>query len=337
MSASSETMRAVRIKGEAGPPSALYIGEYEKPSPKEGQILVKIRAIGVNRMDSLQRMGKYPLPPQAGPILGVEFSGHVEQSKSDKWTKGQEVFGLAYGGAYAEFIAISGDMVLQKPEYLSHSQAAGILEVFLTAYQALEVLGELKPEESVLIHAGASSVGIAANQLAPILGATKVFTTAGSQEKLDALLHLKSPPTRGINYKTENFEEIVLKETNNQGVNLIIDFIGKDYLEKNINSLAKDGRMICLGAMSGAEANVSIGKIIYKRLRIQGSTLRSRDPSYQSNLVARFNKDCMSHFVPDGELQSIVNKELDWSKVIEAHEMLDANQNIGKIILTIPE
>ncbi|CED84926.1 quinone oxidoreductase [Phaffia rhodozyma] len=331
-----KTMRAIQIKGDKGPASAMYIGTADMPEIKLDHVLVKIKAIGVNRMDTLQRTGNYPVPPDASPIMGVEFSGEIVSSRSSSWKPGQQVFGLAYGGAYAEYIAVSGGTLIEKPDYMSHVKAAGVMETYLTAYDALKKTGKFERGQSVLIHTGAGAVGIAANQLAKSLGAHEVFTTAGSEEKLQALSEMKSAPDHRINYRTEQFDEIILRQTKNTGVNLVIDFVGKDFFEKNINSLAKEGRMICLGFLSGSKATLSLAKLLFKKLSIHGTTLRSRPKDYMNALVASFKDTCLDKFAT-GDLDVVVHKELDWNKVQEAHEILENNQNIGKVVLTIPE
>jgi len=218
-------MRAVLVKEDSAKSADdLYIGETERPEPKTGEILVKVVAFGLNRMDILQRQGDYPLLPGVSPILGVEFSGTVEQlgssgenapkqSKETQFKVGDEVFGLAYGGAYAEYIALPIGNVLHKPQSLSYTEAAGIMENFITAFQALIALADLKAGESALIHAGASGVGVAANQLASSYGAKNVITTASSEDKLGFLRKMPRGATHGVNYRTHNFADEVDKIT----------------------------------------------------------------------------------------------------------------------------
>ncbi|CAE6452504.1 unnamed protein product [Rhizoctonia solani] len=330
-------MRAVLVKNNGQSADDLYIGERPKPTPDSKEVLVKIVAFGVNRMDLMQRKGGYPLPPGASDILGVEFSGTIEELGSDVsgFEVGQEVIGLAYGGAYAEYVTLSAGNIMPKPKNLSWVEAAAIPENFITAFQALISICELKSGESVLIHAGAGGVGVAANQLARLYGAKHVITTASSKEKLDFLHNMPKGSTHEVNYREQNFAEEVAKITDGEGVNVIIDFIGPDYWDKNIEALAKDGRMAILASMSGPEVpKVNLLKLLYKRLRIQGSTLRSRSPEYQGALVKRFWDECGSHFQGD-ELNVHIHKTYKWTEVAEAHKEMEANKTMGKIIVEI--
>ncbi|OAX40442.1 GroES-like protein, partial [Rhizopogon vinicolor AM-OR11-026] len=262
-------MRAVLIKGGHGPIENLYIGEADKPVPKKGQVLVKIVAFGLNRMDILQRLGGYPVPPGASSILGVEFSGCVAELGEGvaRWAVGDEVFGLAGGGAYAEFINCDEGLLMKKPGHLSWVEAAGIPENYLTgdlmgaplhctlksflAYQALVKYGEVKKGDHVLVHAGASGVGIAAIQIARLSGAATVTATASTKEKLDWLLSIPNGATHTVNYRTEDFAAEVKKTTNGKGVDIVIDFVGQSHWARNIESLAIDGRMTMLATLSG--------------------------------------------------------------------------------------
>jgi len=305
---------------------------------------LKVKMFGLNRMDISQREGGYPVPPGASSILGVEFSGTVAELGPDvgSWKEGDEVFGLTYGGAYAEYVLVDAGRLLPKPQELSWEEAAAIPEAWLTAYQNLFLSGELKKGESVLIHAGASGVGIAAIQLAKLSGAEHVITTAGSEEKLNFLKSMPCGPTDTINYKTGDFAQTVKEATDGKGVNLIIDFIGKDYWNKNIESLALDGRMVHLAVMSGDQVpDFSLRPILYKRLTIRGSTLRARSLQYQNDLIAGFNKDFVKHIVPsnrdpkEGGLRSFVHDVFKWNDIQAAHREMEANKNTGKIVVEI--
>ncbi|KAI5479138.1 quinone oxidoreductase [Pseudohyphozyma bogoriensis] len=336
-------MRAVIVKdGKSETASGMYIGNIDRPSPKAGEVLVKVEAFGLNRMDIAQRQGKYPVPPQAPSTLGVEFSGTIEQVGGETqggWKEGDEVFGLAFGGAYAEYIVVAEGMITRKPHSVTHVQAASIPENWLTAYQALFLIAELTKGQSVLIHAGASGVGLAAIQLAKVFGAGLIIATAGTDDKVK---FVEQHGAKGINYKTQEFDKEVLALTDNVGVNVVIDFVGQSYWEKNIASLARDGRMVLLGFLSGfvTEKPLDMGPILYKRLRIQGTTLRSRTLEYQSNLLQEFSKNALDKVFAscDGKKQGldlVIHKVFDWNNIIEAHEEMEAAKNIGKIICEI--
>ncbi|KAI6130027.1 quinone oxidoreductase putative [Pisolithus croceorrhizus] len=322
------TMRAVLIKDDEGPIENLYIGETEKPVPKEDQVLVKVVAFGLNRMDLLQREGKYPPPPGTSTILGGEFSGRVEYlgPRVTKWSTGDE-------GAYAEYIAAHQDLLIRKPSHLSWEEAAGIPVNFITAQQAVLLYGELKKGDNVLVHAGASGVGIAAIQMARSFGAKSVTATASTKEKLDFLLSIPSGATDVANYKTEDFSKTVKNATGGKGVDVVVDFVGRTHWEKNIESLSVDGRMIILAMLSGSVVpTVDLGPILRKHLKIQGSTLRSRSLEYQSNLInsAPFQEVVSNITGREGEgpVRIYIHKVYPWTEIQKAHKEMSENKNI---------
>lgn len=306
------------------------------PELQDGQVLVRVKAFGLNRMDLLQRGGNYPLPPQAPKTLGVEFSGVITQAGSEDhgdFKEGDEVFGLAYGGAYAEYIAISSKMLLHKPAYLSWEQAAGIPETWITATQAMFLVGEFAAGKRVLWHAGASGVSIAGIQLSKDAGASEVYATAGSDEKC-TFIEKEIGAHKAINYKTAEFDKEILEATKGQGVDLIVDFIGASYFQKNLNVAARDARWAVLGMMGGNTlTDVNVGQLLYKRIRIEGTTLRSRDPEYQGKL-----RDRLAEYIPHfetGKLKVFIDTVLPWEKIIDAHKLMEENKTTGKIICTI--
>ncbi|KAL2157342.1 hypothetical protein VTH06DRAFT_6160 [Thermothelomyces fergusii] len=338
-------MKAVDIKNGAGPASALFINpSTPTPQPGPGQALVRVRAFGLNRMDLLQREGRYPLPPHAPRTLGVEFSGTIEalgpaadssssSSSSSEFKPGDAVFGLAYGGAYAEYVAVSTRMLLRKPDHLTFEQAAGVPETWITATQALHFILQARPGQSVLWHAGASGVSIAGIQLSRLAGAGEVYATAGTAEKC-AFVERELGAALAVNYREADWVEEILERTGGRGVDLVVDFVGGDYFEKNLDVVARDGRICMLGLMGGAVAEkVNIGKLLYKRARVEGSTLRSRDEQYQGRL-----RDKLEEYLPkfeSGELKLLIDTVLPWEEIVKAHELLEANKTMGKIICTI--
>jgi len=340
------SMRAVLVQGGTGPASALHIGEAPTPTLKNSaeDILVKVKAFGINRMDILQRLGKYPIPPGASPIIGVEFSGEVVDAGNNvkSVTVGDSVFGLATGGAYAEYIRVPASMVLCKPTELSWEQAASVPEAYLTAFQALTLLAPLQKDEDVLVHAGASGVGVAAIQLARLLGARNIYVTAGSQGKIDFCRQLGA--TQGFNYKECNWKDELLHATGDAGVDVILDFIGAAYFAQNLAALKRDGRLSLQGLMGGLKAdNVNLGIFLMKRLRVEGSTLRSRSLKYQSDLVQSFLKSGALDAIVRGTqgetgpdtIQLMIHHVYDWADIAKAHEDMAANKNSGKLIATI--
>ncbi|PYH47707.1 NAD(P)H-quinone oxidoreductase [Aspergillus saccharolyticus JOP 1030-1] len=331
-------MRAIGVHGGKGSADALFIEEIPIPEPKCGDALVKIKAFGLNRMDLLQREGKYPVPPQAPSTMGVEFSGVIEKvgpADGNGFHVGDEVFGLAYGGAYAEYIAVSTNMLIHKPSEMTWIEAAGIPETWITACQALYLIGGHIPGKSVLWHAGASSVSIAGIQLALNSGASAVYVTAGSQEKLDFCVR-QLGATAGYNYRDRSWASDILDATNGRGVDVVIDFVGATHFQGNLNVAAKDAHIVQLGQMSGSvlPANIDISGILMKRLRIEGSTLRSRDEQYQKKLRDLLVNQALPKF-KNGAFKVYVEKVFPFEEIAEAHKLLESNRTKGKIVCTI--
>lgn len=333
-------MRAVDIKNGKGGLDALFINDQTPlPQPTGSQALVRIKAFGLNRMDLLQREGQYPVPAGAPQTLGVEFSGTIAQlsdspSVEHTWHVGDEVFGLAYGGAYAEYIAVSTHMLIHKPAELSWEQCAGIPETWITATQALFLIGEFQSGKSVLWHAGASSVSIAGIQLAKEEGASAVYVTASSSDKIDFCKSLGA--TQGFNYRESNWAEEVLKATDGKGVDVIVDFVGASYFNQNLDAVARDGRIVNLGFLGGnvVKEPVDIGRFLRKRCRFEGSSLRSRDEAYQGKL----RDQLVEHALPrlrDGRFQVPIEKVFKMSQIREAHELMESNKTKGKLICLV--
>ncbi|KAH9999765.1 quinone oxidoreductase putative [Xylariaceae sp. FL0662B] len=348
-----DTMKAVDIKGGKGPATSLFINaQTPKPVPKAGEALVRIKAFGLNRMDLLQREGKYPVPAQAPSTLGVEFSGTiagfgprgpgpglgppppVRGDGDEDWAEGDAVFGLAYGGAYAEYVAVSTKMLLRKPAGFSWETAAAIPETWMTATQALHLVGGFTAGKTALWHAGASGVSIAGVQLSRDSGASAVYATAGTDEKC-RFVERELGATRAFNYKTQDWAREILDATGGRGVDLIVDFIGGSYFQRNLTVAAKDARWVMLGMMGGTRLDgVDFSMLLYKRIRIEGSTLRSRDPDYQGRL-----RDKLAEYIPhieSGKLKVMIDTVLPMEDIVKAHQLLEENKTTGKIICTVP-
>ncbi|GAA5959705.1 hypothetical protein JCM3765_007245 [Sporobolomyces pararoseus] len=335
-------MKAILVRdGKSETADGLYMGDFEKPTLKkgDGNVIVKVKAFGLNRMDIMQRRGQYPLPPGTTPVMGVEFSGTIEDAGESDYKIGDEVFGLAIGGAYAEFIKTPCSMLTLKPTHVSWVQAAAVPENWLTAFQALFTISEFgKAGKTCLIHAGCSGVGLAAIQLAKAYGAELVIATAGTDEKVK---FVEQHGAKGINYKTQDFSEQVLKLTDSKGVDVLIDFIGASYWEKNLKSLARDGRMVLLGLMGGAktETPLDLSQILFKRLRIEGTTLRSRTLEYQGKLLQDFSKEALGKVFAKAKgeegLDLVIHKVYDWKDIKDAHVEMEQAKNIGKIVCEI--
>ncbi|KAL4779159.1 hypothetical protein BJX76DRAFT_352038 [Aspergillus varians] len=331
-------MRAIGIKNGSGPAESLYIDNIPTPTPGPSQALVQIKAFGLNRMDLLQREGKYPLPPQAPSTLGVEFSGTIAalgDGATEDFKVGDEVFGLAYGGAYAEYIAVATGMLIHKPRELSWEEAAGIPETWITATQALHLVGAFETGNSVLWHAGASSVSIAGIQLAKAAGASAIYVTAGSDEKVKFCVE-RLGATAGFNYRTQDWAEELSKATGGRGVDVIVDYIGAGYFQDNLKSAALDGRIVNLAFLGGIKVaeGVDISYFLKKRVRFEGSTLRSRDVGYQRKLRDMVVENALEN-LRSGEFKVFVEKVFGFEEVVEAHKLMESNQTKGKIICTI--
>ena len=325
-------MRAI-IFDLPGGPEVLKIGEYEKPVIAENEILVKVKATAVNRADTLQRMGKYPPPKGASPVLGLELAGVVIETGKEvtNWNMGDKVFGLIPGGGYAEYAVINEDMAMRIPENLSFSKAAAIPEVFLTAFQALVWYGKTEKESTVLIHAGGSGVGTAGIQIAQEIGAEVYVTASSSKHKTCLDLGAK----KAIDYKTQYFAEEVLKNTKGKGVDVIVDFISGPYFKMNIEALKTDGRLIILASLGGGNVDeFDLRKILVKRLSVIGSTLRARPLDYQVKLTKEFSDFALSKF-EEGKMEPVIDSVFDWKDAAEAHRYMESNKNTGKIVLEI--
>jgi putative PIG3 family NAD(P)H quinone oxidoreductase len=310
----------------------LKMGEVPEPQFGDEELLIKVKAAGVNRADVLQRQGLYPPPAGSSPIIGLEIAGEIQaQGKNcPAWVTGERVFCLLNGGGYAEFAVIHKNMAMKIPKNLTYEEAAAIPEAYFTAYQSIVWQGNLQSGQSILIHAGASGVGSAAIQIAKQIGA-KIFTTAGSDQKVRFCL--QQGTYRGINYRTESFAEIIREETQGKGVHLIIDFVGSPYWKSNLDSIGTDGHIIVLATMSGSTIpEFDLRQLMRKRLTLSGSTLRNRPQEYKFQLTAAFSDFALPLFATGSMLPAIA-KIFSWEDVFSAHQYMEENQNMGKIVL----
>lgn len=328
-------MKAVIIDNNQKP-NELRIGEIPTPQINENEVLIRVKATALNRADLLQRRGMYPPPKGESEILGLEAAGVVvEVGKNvNNVAVGDRVCCLLPGGGYAEYVGVPSEMVIQIPNNLSYEEAAGIPEAFLTAYLNIFELGRVKKHDKVLVHAGASGVGTAAIQLLYEAG-TEVFITAGSDEKINFCIELGAK--YGWNYKNGSFLQWIKENTENKGVNIILDFVGAPYFQENLQSLATDGRLIVIGAMGGANVDtLDLRYLLRNRLQIIGTALRSKTVEEKIKLTKEFKKFALERF-EDGRLKPIIDRVFDWKNVEEAHNYMESNLNIGKIILKITE
>jgi len=326
-------MKAVKILNP-GKDSHLEIAKFPTPKPDSNEILVKIKATALNRADLLQRAGNYPPPEDASNILGLEMAGVVEKVGDDvsRWKSGDRVSALLAGGGYAEYCVIHENMAMPIPENLSFPEAAAIPETFLTAFQTLDWIGELKSDETVLIHAAGSGVGTSAIQLARHLMRAQIVTTAGKHHKLEKAKDLGAD--FAYNYKEQDFAEEITKNLGDESINLIVDFIGAPYWRQNIDVLATDGRVIYLSFLGGHRLeNMSLAPLLSKRLKIMGSTLRSRSLKYKIELTKDFTAKTLPLF-ENGTLKPVIDYEFNWTETEQAHQRMADNKNTGKIVLT---
>lgn len=327
-------MKVVTVK-QPGSADELIIENREKPSAGEGDLLVKVQATAINRTDILKRENKNLKSPY--PVLGVEMAGVIEENHSSisKLTPGTRVAGLINDGSYAEYVVIPADRVIELPDEMSFEEGTAIPEVFLTAFQTLYWLGELKEKETVLIHAGGSGVGTAAIQMAKKMTKAKVITTAGSAEKLDFCKELGAD--EAINYKTEDFAERVNEITNGNGVDLILDFVGASYWEKNMRSIAIDGRWILIGTLGGSTLEkVNLGQLMGKRITLRGTLLTPRSDEYKAKLTQDFIANVLPYF-NDKTIRPIIDQVFPFAEVTKAHKHMEDDKNIGKIVLRLDE
>ena len=321
-------MKAISQEG-----SDLLWKENPDPVLKEGEVLIHIKASAINRADLLQRSGNYPVPPGASPILGLECSGEIEavSENVDNFKKGDQVCALLAGGGYAEKVSVPSGQVLKIPKGFSFEQAAALPEVFATAYFNLYMEASLSEGEKALIHAGASGVGTAAIQICKAKG-NSCFVTAGTKEKISRCIELGA--AGGTVRKVENFAEAVAKWTDNNGVQVILDPVGANYLEDNMKSLSLEGRLVMIGLMGGAKASINLGLLMMKRLRIIGSTLRAQPIPKKTEIMNNLKENIWPS-LESGDIKPIIDTVIPIEEVDKAHKLMESNQTFGKVILKV--
>ena len=328
-------MKAWTIK-QPGGRDQLIIKDQPLPTPTKDEVLVKVDSTAINRTDIMTREDSSLKAPY--PILGVEISGIVEKEVPNypELKRGTRVAGLVNRGGYAEYAVMPANRAIVVPDSMSLIDAAAIPEVFLTAYQTMFWLGELKPQETILIHAAGSGVGTAAIQLASRkITDANIIATAGSKHKLEMAKALGAQHT--INYKKEDFAKKVLDYTNGHGADVILDFVGASYWEQNLKSAAINGRWILIGTLGGAEVEkISISDLMKKRLSLKGTLLTPRSDDYKAKLTQEFSKRIIPFFEED-IIQPIIHSVLSFEDLPEAHRQMEASENTGKIIIQIAD
>ena len=324
-------MRAVRV-AEPGDETQLEIAELPEPQAGPGELRIRVRATALNRADLMQRAGFYPAPPGAPDTLGLECAGEVDQvgEGASPWSVGDRVMALLAGGGYAEYAVVHAGSAMRIPAALSFEEAAAIPEVFLTAYLNLFELGGLEEGGSALVHGGGSGVGTAAIQLVKAVGG-RVFVTAGSDDKCERCLALGAD--YAINYRTTSFRD-TLDEHSGGGVDVVLDSIGGPYLEDNVAVLRRGGRLVMIGLMGGAKAELPLGLVLRNHLQIIGSTLRSRSVEEKAAITRNFQTRFGAHF-ESGTLRPVVDRTLALDQVAEGHRLMKASDHFGKIVLRV--
>jgi NADPH2:quinone reductase len=324
-------MTAIGIKTPGGP-EVLVPEQRPVPKPGEGEILIRVRAAGVNRPDVMQRKGLYPPPPGASDIPGLEVAGEIAAlgPAIKRWKEGDRVMALVSGGGYAEYCLAVGTHTLAVST-LPFIDAAAVPETTFTVWHNVFERGGLKEGESLLVHGGSSGIGTTAIQLAKQFGA-KVFVTAGSEDKCEACRKLGAD--LAINYKTEDFVAAVKKATDGKGVDVILDMVGGDYIGRNYEAAAVEGRIVQIAFQGAAKAEVNFMRLMLKRLHHTGSTLRSRSNA-DKGAIARTVEDRVLPLLAAGKVKPIIYKTFPLSEAAAAHALMESSAHIGKIVLTI--
>ncbi|MDX2289909.1 MAG: NAD(P)H-quinone oxidoreductase [Hyphomicrobiaceae bacterium] len=326
-----QTMTAILIKGKGGP-EVLTADTVATPAPGPGQVLVKVAAAGVNRPDVMQREGTYPAPKGHSEIPGLEVAGTIAAlgSGATRFSLGDPVMALVNGGGYATYCVADEPSCLAVPAGLTMNEAAGVPETFFTVWHNVFERAHLAAGEWFMVHGGTSGIGVTAIQLAKAFGA-KVIATAGSPEKCAACARLGADVV--VNYREQDFLEVVKEATAKRGVDVILDMVGGDYIAKNIACLADDGRMVNIAYQKGAKAEVDFLRVMLKRLTITGSTLRIR-PTEVKGRIARGLEEYVLPMLVDGRVKVVVDSTFALAEAGKAHARIDGGQHIGKIILT---
>ncbi|VXC77447.1 NAD(P)H-quinone oxidoreductase [Massilia sp. 9I] len=325
-------MRAIEIT-QPGKPDVLQLCERPMPVPKAGEVLIKVHAAGINRPDVLQRLGKYPVPPGASDLPGLEVAGEIVDGDyaAAGFAKGDLVCALVQGGGYAEYCTAPAEQCLPLPEGLTALEAASLPETFFTVWTNIFDRAHLAPGETLLVQGGTSGIGVTAIQLATALG-HRVFATAGSDDKCRACEQLGAE--RGINYKTEDFAAVVKELTGGKGVDVILDMVAGDYIPREIDCLADDGRIALIALLGGAKAEIDLGQVLRRRLSISGSTLRPRPVAFKA-AIARSLRERVWPLFGQGKLKPVIYRTFPLAQAAEAHALMESSTHVGKIVLEV--
>lgn len=321
---------------EAGGPEVLQLARGPVPTPGPDELLIRVQAAGVNRPDVAQRMGQYPPPPGASPILGLEVAGEVVAAGANvpSYNIGDRVCGLANGGGYAEYCSVPTEQCLPWPHCYGAVEAAALPETSFTVWANMIQLGRLAKGEKVLIHGGTSGIGVTAIQFAKAMGAT-VYATAGSDSKCEACARIGADAA--INYRKENFAERIEALTDGEGVDVILDMVGASYFDRNIGSLALDGRLVVIAFLGGAVVDkLNLIQLVTRRLHITGSTMRPRTAAQKAAIADKLRQHVWP-LLDAGECRPIIHQVFALHEAAGAHVLMESGQHIGKIILKIAD
>jgi NADPH2:quinone reductase len=316
---------------QPGGPEVLQACERPRPSLHPGQVLIKVHAAGVNRPDLLQRIGKYPVPAGASDLPGLEVAGEIVAGHpgDSGFHIGDQVCALVQGGGYAQYCAADIDLCLPIPRGLSMLEAASLPETYFTVWSNVYDRAHLAPAETLLVQGGTSGIGVAAIQLAAALG-NRVFATAGTDEKCQACVALGAD--RAINYRTEDFAEVIKEATRGKGVDVILDMVGGSYVQRELSCLADDGRLVFIALLGGAKVEVGLGQVLLRRLTVTGSTLRPRSVAFKAD-IARKLRERVWPLIEDGMIKPVIYRTFPMQDAAQAHALMETSAHVGKVML----
>jgi NADPH2:quinone reductase len=325
-------MRAIEIT-QPGKPEVLQLCERPTPELKAGEVLIKVHAAGINRPDVFQRLGQYPVPPGASDLPGLEVAGEIVDGDLDGsgFAKGDMVCALVQGGGYAEYCAAPLAQCLPVPAGMSMVEAASLPETFFTVWTNVFDRAQFSEGETLLVQGGTSGIGVTAIQLATAMG-HRVFATAGSADKCRACEELGAE--RGINYRDEDFVAVVKELTGGKGVDVILDMVAGDYVAREIDCLADDGRIALIALLGGAKANVDLGQVLRRRLTISGSTLRPRPVAFKGAIAAKL-RERVWPLLEAGKVKPVIYKTFPLEEAAAAHALMESSTHVGKIVLRV--
>ncbi|MGE4406942.1 NAD(P)H-quinone oxidoreductase [Pseudomonas sp.] len=328
----AERQRYVEHRPE-GDASCLHLAEGERPQPGPRDVLIRVAYAGVNRPDVLQRSGKYPLPPDASPLLGLEVSGEIVAlgDQVEQWQLGDRICALTPGGGYAEYCVAPAEHCLPIPRGMSLLEAAALPETYFTVWTNVFERGRLQPGETLLVHGGSSGIGLTAIQLAKQFGA-RVFTTVSNAQKAEACR--QAGADRVINYRDEDFVEVLTQATDGRGVDVILDMVGGNYMPRNLKSLAIEGRLVQIAFLEGSRLEIDAMPIMRRRLTLTGSTLRPRSRQ-QKAAIAGALREHVWPLLEQGLCRPVIYAHFPLVDVAEAHRLMESSRHIGKIMLEV--